>query len=122
MSYFFRVAIVLSIFALYGLAQQPSASLTGIITDQAGAVIPGATVTATNKATNLSRSATTNDEGLYVISNLPVGKYIVKVGASGFETKTSADEITLSVGQLVRLDGELAVGKITDTVDLIGDM
>ena len=117
-----RIALLLSFLSLYGFTQQPTASLTGIVTDQAGAVVPGAAVTATNTATNFSRSATTNDEGLYVISNLPVGKYSVKIAASGFETKTSAGEVALTVGQSVRLDAELKAGNIAETVDLIGGM
>ena len=104
------------------LAQQPTASLTGVVTDPNGAVIPGATVTAINKATNFSRSATTNGDGLYVISNLPVGMYDVRVEAKGFTTKISQDVVALTVGQSVRLDAALGAGKISETVDLTGEM
>ena len=104
------------------LAQQPTASLTGVVTDPNGAVIPGATVTAINKATNFSRSATTNGDGLYVISNLPVGMYDVRVEAKGFTTKISQDVVALTVGQSVRLDTALGAGKISETVDLTGEM
>ena len=65
-------------------AQQATATLIGVVTDPNGAVIPGATVTATNKATNLSRTVSTNDEGIYVISSLPVGEYELEIKALGF--------------------------------------
>lgn len=78
-------------------AQQPTAALTGVVTDQTGAVIAGATVTATNKSTNLSRTTTTNGEGVYAISSLPVGEYSVKILSNGF---TAASQfVILNVGQ-----------------------
>jgi len=120
-----RILIFLAVFALirpFAMAQQPTASLTGVVTDQVGAVIPGATVRAVNRATNVTRNTTSNDQGLYVLSNLPVGKYLVKVEAAGFETKTSAEDVTLAVGQSVRLDAALTAGKVTATIDLIGEM
>lgn len=104
------------------LAQQATATLTGVVTDQTGAVIPGANVTATNKATNLSRTTSTNDEGVYVLPGLPVGDYEVKIAAADFETKISESLVSLQVGQTVTLDAELKIGKNTITVDLIGEM
>src|SRR5690349_9620925 len=104
------------------MAQQPTASLTGVVTDPNGAVIAGAKVTAVNTATNVTRNTVSNDDGLYVLSNLLVGKYKVKVEAHGFETKTSADDVTLTVGQSVRLDATLLVGQITETTDLTAEM
>src|SRR5215210_5246118 len=87
--------------AILAYPQSPTATLTGVVTDPNGAVILGATVTATNKTTNFSRTATTNDEGLYVISSLPVGVYEVNVSAQNFETKVSESAISLNVGQTV---------------------
>ena len=104
-------------------AQQATATLTGVVTDPTGAVIPGANVTATNKATNLSRTTSTNEEGLYVISSLPVGSYEVKISASNFKTKISESPVSLQVGQTVTLNAELPVGNIDATVvDLINEM
>lgn len=102
--------------------QQPTATLTGVVTDQNGAVIPNATAIATNKATNLSRTAMTNNDGVYVISSLPVGNYEVKVSAQNFETKISESPIALNVGQTVTLNAELKVGVTYTTTDLIGEM
>ena len=103
-------------------AQQATATLTGEVTDQNGAVISGATVTATNKATNLSRTALTNDEGVYVISSLPVGEYEVKISSLNFETKISESAISLNVGQTITLGAVLKIEVTYTTIDLIGEM
>lgn len=94
-----RFMLVFLLFCLPGLiaAQQISASLTGTVSDSNGAVIAGATVTATNQSTNFRRTVTTNSEGSYTFSLLPVGQYEVKVSFGGFaDTK---DSVTLHVGQ-----------------------
>lgn len=109
-------------FLIHSHAQQAVATLTGIVTDPNGAVIPGASVTATNRETNLSRTAATNNEGVYVISSLPVGNYEVKVSAQGFETKISEAPVSLNVGQTVTLDAELKIGVTYTTTDLTGEM
>lgn len=104
-------------------AQQPTATLTGVVSDPNGAVVPGAKITALNKATNLSRTATTNDEGVYLISSLPVGDYEVKVEASNFKTKISESFVSLNVGQTVTLDAELLIGDFKETIiDLVSEM
>ena len=97
-------------------AQRPTATLTGVITDQTGALIPGATVTATNTATNLKRTVTTNDAGAFVMPNLPVGVYEVLAEAQGFRDIKS--EVRLSVGQTVTLDKILYPSATDITVDI----
>ena len=67
-------------------AQTGAASLTGIVTDQSGAAVPGATVTATNQATNVDYTAVSNDAGSYTVTSIPVGTYIVKAELSRFKT------------------------------------
>ena len=89
-------------------AQQAAASLTGVITDQNGAVVQGVSVTATSKSTNLRRTVSTDDEGVFVISNLPVGDYEIKVSARGFKILT-LDSVRLSVGQTQTGNGTLSV-------------
>src|SRR6476660_7219594 len=68
-----------------GQAQSAAADLQGSIKDATGAVVPNATVTARNPATNVSRTATSNDEGFYRIVNLPPGDYEITVEASNFK-------------------------------------
>src|SRR6266571_936236 len=67
-------------------AQTGAASLTGIVTDQSGAAVPGATVTATNQATNVNYTAISNDTGNYTVTSLPVGTYVLKAELAGFKT------------------------------------
>lgn len=102
--------------------QAATATLAGSVFDQNGAVIPGATVTVTQKATGFTRTATTNGDGVYVVTNLPPGEYEVKVEAAGFATKVSESPVSLPVGQTVTLNPELTVGPGTSTVvDLVGE-
>lgn len=92
------------------LAQQvATATLNGRIIDTQGATIAGAQITARQKATGLQRTAETNDEGLFTITNLPPDDYEVKVRASGFRERVYAS-VTLEVGQSLSLDTMLAVG------------
>jgi Carboxypeptidase regulatory-like domain len=60
-------------------------SILGTVQDSSGAVVPNATVTVVSEATNLTRSATSNESGNYVISNLPIGLYGVSATAQGFK-------------------------------------
>ena len=84
-------------------AQTGAASLTGIITDQTGAVVPGATVTATNQATNVDYTAVSNEAGNYTISSLPVGTYVVKAELSRFKT-AATKPLELEAKQIGLLD------------------
>src|SRR5690349_15790587 len=67
------------------IGQRTAATLSGTITDPAGAVVSGAHVTAVNTATGLKVEARSNDAGFYVIPNLGAGEYQVDVNASGFQ-------------------------------------
>ncbi len=66
-------------------------SIQGVITDQQGAVVPGATVTLTSKETNRTLSATTNDSGVYNINALPPSRYSMTVEKAGFKKKVLDD-------------------------------
>src|SRR5262249_32292069 len=66
-------------------AQSDRGVLTGTVTDNSGAVIPGATVTATNAATNVTASTVTTEGGLYAIPALPPGTYKLRVELTGFK-------------------------------------
>ena len=66
---------------------QYRAGLQGAVTDSTGAVVPGATVTLTNRETGLTRTATTTNNGLYSIPSLPPGRYSLTVSKEGFQKK-----------------------------------
>src|SRR5438552_16286559 len=77
-----------SVFLTAGLAwaQLSTAQLSGRITDQSAAVLPGVTVTATQTATGFTRSDVTDSNGSYVLSNLPPGPYRLEVALAGFRS------------------------------------
>src|SRR5438552_4287783 len=92
-----------------------SASLSGTVLDKNQAAIKGASVTATNKATGQTRTATTNDSGEYKIDLLPASRYDVKINASGFADATS-ENVELLVGQTNTLNFTMNPGGVTGTV------
>lgn len=81
----FTILLVCSLGTISFAQQAATATLSGRVLDPNGAVIPGATVTATQKGTAAKREATTNDEGIVVIPNLPAGELgVSNVNYSGF--------------------------------------
>ena len=102
-----------------GQAQSNAADLRGFVRDPTGAVVVGASVTARNTATNITRDATTNDEGFYQILNLPPGDYEVTVEAANFK-KAVLPSVTLTVGQRADLDVPLEIGQVGESVTISG--
>jgi hypothetical protein len=101
------------------LAQTGAASLTGIVSDQSGAAVPGATVTATNQATNVAYTAVSNEAGNYTVTSLPLGTYVVKAELSGFKTATTKP-IQAEAKQIVRLDFKLEIGALQEAIEVTG--
>jgi len=96
-------------------AQVSGATLSGTVTDPSGAIIGGAQVTITNKATGVSRAVTTDTAGLYSAPNLLPGPYEVAISAAGFST-TKQENITLTVGAQQTLNVSLKIGEAAQTV------
>lgn len=92
-------------------------ALQGTVTDSSGAVIPNATVTATNVATSISATRTTTSAGFYVFSPLQPGTYSVKVSSSGFQTVEQAN-VVVNALQMRVYDPVLSVGQETQTVQV----
>lgn len=93
---------------------QDTASLLGRVTDASGAVVPGATVTATNIDTNVSVSRVSNHDGEYNIPTLRPGRYKIVVALQGFSEFVQND-INLQVGTNQRVDAKMTAGS-TETV------
>jgi hypothetical protein len=98
-------------------AQFDTAQISGVVRDQSGAVIPGAGLTLTNEGTGLQRQAITNDGGVYVFPNTPVGVYTVAAELPSFRTYRQTG-IQLSSGVNIRIDIELQVGDAGQTVEV----
>src|ERR1043166_3899621 len=99
--------VVYLLVPLSALAQTASTGvITGVVKDQTGAVVPGATVKAINKGTGVERKTTTSDSGVYELSQIVPGDYRVEVEAKGF-AKYVAEGITVNVLQRSTLDPDL---------------
>lgn len=111
--------VCLAIFTCFSVAmsqaQSNAADLQGVVRDQNGAVVANASVTARNAGTNVSREATTNDEGFYKIVNLPPGNYELTVKAPNYKTAI-VQSVNITVGQTANQDVPLEVGEVTATV------
>ena len=100
-------------------AQIGTGSVTGIVTDSSGAVVPDAEVTITNVDTNVSRTTTSTNAGDYAVTGLLPARYSVSVKKSGFRSATVA-AFTLQVDQKARVDVALEIGDIAQTVSVEG--
>jgi len=93
--------------------------IAGEVKDPSGAAIPGAAVLATHTATQQKFNATTNEGGLFLFAQLPLGEYDLTVSASGFKQAVQ-ERITLHVGDHVRQDFQLELGEQSQTVIVEG--
>lgn len=98
-------------------AQTFTADIVGTVTDTSGALVPGASVTLTQVGTGQVLAGTSDAAGDYFFSELQPGHYRLEVSKPGFQTKTVSD-IVLLVGQHSRIDVSLAVGAVTQTVEV----
>ncbi len=112
---------ILAGWACAAWAQSPVATITGTVSDPQGARVPGAEVVARNMGTNLTFRAIASGEGTYAINSLPVGRYDVRIAASGFKTFERTG-LTLEVAQRLRLDAQLDVGAATETVSVVAEV
>jgi hypothetical protein len=94
-----------------------TANLTGLLTDPSGAVIPNATVTLTNSATNGKRSTTTSTEGRYIFSQLLPGTYQLDAQAAGFKA-FAQQGITLNANQTAEANATLQVGSTGERIEV----
>src|SRR5262249_56040380 len=92
-----------------------SGTISGRVTDTAGAVVQGGKVTGSNGATGFKRETVTGSDGFYRLDLLPVGAYSVTTEASGFK-KSVNNEIKLSVDDVLRLDFKLDTGQVSEVV------
>src|SRR6202041_848916 len=100
-------------------AQEDTATITGVVTDPSGALVPNATVKATNDANGASLSVKTNAQGVYTIPYLQPGVYTVEFAAAGFAT-AKRQQITLLVQQVLNLPMQLTVGQAATEVTVTG--
>lgn len=115
-------SLLTCLFLIHGAAfgQTSRGTVGGIVTDPAGAVIAGASVTLTNAQTNVARAATTNDEGVYRFDAVELGTYTVQVTAAGFG-ELSKTNIEVRANQISTIDAQLQPGGQNIVVDVTAE-
>src|SRR5215467_6882676 len=99
----------------FSLFSQTLGEITGRLTDASGAAVPLARITATNVDTNATRSALSNDAGVYSFPSLQPGLYSIRVEKPGFKVVTQSN-VHLEVQQNASLDFELTVGQVSESI------
>src|SRR5688572_6996911 len=120
-----RVVSVLAVFGILlapvqAAAQVAVGTLVGNVKDDTGGGVPGATVTATETRTNITRTAVSNAAGNYSFNNLAPGVYRVDGELAGFK-KFSREGVEVSVNTTVRVEIVLAVGQLEESVIVTGE-
>jgi len=117
-----RYAGLAALLVLVGLgiatAQSTLGRVAGAVLDTSGAVLPGATITLTNEATNQVQTTVSEANGTYVFPQVPVGTYKVEVGLQGFKT-ASYNHVAVAVGQEYSLTVRLDLGAVNEVVDVV---
>jgi hypothetical protein len=112
-----RSLVALLLLSGMSLLGQTLGEITGQVGDASGGGVPASTVTLTNTATNAVRQTNTNEQGLYTFPSVPPGIYNLKVEHPGFKAAAS-NNVEIQVQQTVRLDLNLQVGEVTQTVEV----
>jgi hypothetical protein len=113
--YSFRVLACFFLAALAGLAQTPTATVSGVVRDGQGAVVAGAKVTGINLATGVRTNTETNESGIYSLRQLAIGEHDIEVEQPGFR-RSVQQGVRLTTGQSLELNLTLEVGAVTESI------
>ena len=108
---------ILLIFSICAFAQSNTGTITGVVQDANGAIVPNATVTVTNVGTNETKTVTSDSDGRYEAPSLSTGLYKVTASASGFQA-TTVENAQLAVGAKLRVDVVMSVGNVSAVVQV----
>ena len=114
-----RAVLVCVLTASRAFAQDPTGTIEGVVTDRTAAAVAAAKVTVRNTATGFAREALSGPDGFYRVTAVPVGTYSLAVEAPQFAA-FSQNQIQVSVNQAVRVDVQLSVGNVAETVTVRG--
>ena len=113
------VSLFVTLVAFPHFAQSPNGTINGLVLDPSNKVIAGADILVINDATGVKYSAKTNEDGIYVVPNLPPGAYRLQVSKVGFKTLIKPD-IVLNIQDALSVNFTLPVGAVFDTVTVEG--
>jgi hypothetical protein len=114
---FLSIGILLVCAASLALAQAGRGSVSGLVTDPAGAVVAGAKVVLLNQATGVAQHTVTSSAGLYTFISLNPGVYRVTASQTGFKS-IAQDKVTVTVDQVTEVNITLQVGVISETIEV----
>ncbi len=117
MSFVRNVSLLLLILSPLGAQTLSTGAFLGMVRDPTGASVPGVSVRVFNEGTDLQRAATTDAEGNFRLLDLPVGNYRLELEKSGFRKVVRAG-VALSAGQSLRIDTDLPLGSVAETVQV----
>ena len=115
----FSVLLLMVFLATAVRAQFETATVLGTVRDTTNAIVPEATVTLTNLATNVSVTKNTNGEGNYEFFNVSAGLYLLTVEKSGF-AMAMIENVSVPVGARFRVDAQMSVGQVSEKVQVTG--
>ena len=110
-------AMTALIVSAVALGQTTTATLSGVVKDASGALVPDVKITARNAATGATRDTRTDNEGRYSLTNLGPGQYDVRAERTGFKTAAQSG-VVLTVGGATVLDMTVQIGEVTEVVVL----
>src|ERR1700687_6279881 len=113
----FIIYITLNTFTLF--AQSPNGNINGLVSDPSSAAVVGAEIVAVNDVTGVQYTTKSNNEGIYVLPNLPPGPYRLQVSKVGFKTIIKPD-IILNVQDALSINFTLPIGAVMETVTVQG--
>ena len=113
----FEALLAIVILSSAAYAQTGRATVKGVVKDQQGNVVAGATITLANADKNFSRTQTSTENGAYIFTSIPPGTYKIEVEAAGFKKVAIADVQAL-VDTTIEVDAALEVGAVTETVNI----
>lgn len=111
--------LLAALLPILAFGQSDRGTITGRVTDNTGAAVPGATVSVVNTATNSTSTSVTSSDGIYTVPALPPGNYKVKVEKAGFKT-AEVTNVALVAGNTASADVAMEVGQISETVQITG--
>jgi carboxypeptidase family protein len=113
------LALALSALATPAAAQTIRGALTGTVTDSTGGVVPGASVTATNRDTGISDTTVSNTQGTYTFPLMPPGAYQLAAELQGFK-RYVRNGVVIEVAQTTRVDIALQIGAVSESILVTG--